>query len=203
MKQILVILVLVALYYFGCSTSEQTVTNSSPQILFQEPLPEMPPTINKLPRKLDIDVLVDENGLVKDVRLSSGNAEWDTSAIASIHQWKFSPARIDEKPIKQWMRMRASIQYVNPLYMSIAKISCNTAQDADSVYAALKHGNDLHELTMPYSIDTVNQDDSSLGEVNIYCFPKRVQENIEHLDTNEFTTPIAYGHQFVIFRRLK
>ncbi len=203
MKQILAVLVLAAIFFDGCSTSEQAVTNSSPQILFQEPLPEMPITINKLPTKMDIDVLVDKDGSVKDVRLPSINVAWDSSATASIRRWKFSPAHINNKPVKQWMQMHASILYVNPLYMSIAKISCTTAQDADSIYAALKRGSDLHALTMPYSIDTVNQDDSSLGEVNIYCFPKRVQENIEHLDTNEFTTPIAYGNQFVIFKRLK
>jgi TonB family protein len=203
MKQIFI--VLIAIYFVGCSTSQPTVMTSTPQILLQEPLPEMPVTLNKPPTKLNIDVLIAENGSVSDVRLpnSSGNSAWDSSAAASIKRWQFSPARMNEKPIKLWMRLRASIQYVSPLYMSLAKISCTTAQAADSVYEALRHGSDLHELTTHYTIDTMNQDHSSLGEVNIYCFPKHIRESIERLDTNEFTAPIAYGDQFVIFKRLK
>ena len=203
MKQIFIFLL--ALYFVGCSTSQPIVMTSTPQILFQEPLPEMPVTLNKPPTKLSIDVLVAENGSVMDVRLpnTSGDLTWDSSAAASIHRWQFSPARMNEKPVKLWMRMRASIQYANPRYISLAKISCATVQAADSVYAALRRGSDLHELTIYYSIDTMNQDNSSLDEVNIYCFPKRIRENIETLDANEFTAPLAYGNQFVIFKRLK
>jgi TonB family protein len=203
MKQILILLAF--LYFAGCSTSQPPVMTSTPQILFQEPLPEIPSTLNRLPTKLDIDILVDEDGSVSKVRLpnSSGNTAWDTSAIASIQQWKFSPARINEKPIKLWTRLRASIQYVNPLYMSLAKISFPSSQEADSVYHALQSGSDLRTISPQYNIDTINQDHGTYGEVNIYCFPKKIRESIEDLNTNEFTAPMHYGNQYVIFKRLK
>ena len=87
--------------------------------------------------------------------------------------------------------------------MSLLKISCTTAQDADSVYDALRHNKNIQQCGFQYNLDTVTQDHNTSNEINIYCFPKDIQNEIQYLSINEYTSPIAYDNQFVIFKRLK
>ena len=54
-----------------------------------------------------LEVLVDENGIVKDLRVfeSSGYDLLDKSAIASLRRWQFTPGTEDGDPARMWVRI--------------------------------------------------------------------------------------------------
>jgi parvulin-like peptidyl-prolyl isomerase len=92
---------------------------------------------------------------------------------------------------------------MKPLYVTLAEIVCTTRERIDSVYKALKHEQDFNELAVSYSIDPSRGNKGVLGEMNIFCYPEQIRRILSDLEIDEFTKPIQYGDQFVIFKRLK
>jgi len=146
-----------------------------------------------------------EDGAVEKVRLrkASGDSAWDSLAVASIKQWRFVPARLDNHPVSAWYRLRITVRYGNPQYLSLAEILCATKEEADSVYEALKHGEDFGELAMHYSVAPSRAMKGILGEVDINLYSENIFGVIKRLSVEEFTKPIKYGNLFAIFKRLK
>ena len=118
----------------GCSTMRQTTDASIPQILIQYPLPIVPESISRTYFGLDIILFVLNDGSVENVRFikGSGDDSWDSLAIETIKRWRFTPARIDNQPISTWTRLRTTVKYANPQYISLAEILCTTVEEADS-----------------------------------------------------------------------
>ena len=54
-----------------------------------------------------LEVLVDENGAVKDLKIveSSGHELLDKSAISSVRRWLFTPGTEDGDPARMWVRI--------------------------------------------------------------------------------------------------
>jgi len=54
-----------------------------------------------------LDVRVDRQGHVQEVRLatSSGSSLLDRTALASVEQWLFEPARKGNEPVEKWVRI--------------------------------------------------------------------------------------------------
>jgi TonB family protein len=189
----------------GCFSIEQTPESVVPQLLFQSPLPALPESIQKKPSEINLAVFILENGTVEQVRFSksSGSHEWDSLAALVIKQWRFSPARIDNKLISTWFHIQARLRYANPLPLSLAEIVCATKDIADSVYEALKQRQDFSELVNRYSIDSTRENHGIIGEVNAYCYPENIRLILTHLEIEDYTKPILYGDQYVIFKRIK
>ena len=80
----------------GCSSMKQTSDASAPQLLLKHPLPLIPESFPRLSFDLDVVLFILEDGSVGKARLLSGSedASWDSLALASIKQWRFTPARI-------------------------------------------------------------------------------------------------------------
>jgi len=53
-----------------------------------------------------LDVRVDQDGRVSDVRLkkSSGSDLLDRTAIETVREWRFQPATVGGKPVAEWYR---------------------------------------------------------------------------------------------------
>lgn len=70
------------------------------------PSPEYPADARSKRREgtVRISVLVDENGLVQDVRVaaSSGSGSLDQAALDCLRTWRFRPACQDGRPITVW-----------------------------------------------------------------------------------------------------
>ena len=56
---------------------------------------------------------------------------------------------------------------------------------------------------MRYSVDPSREMGGILGEININVFPEYIRKFLSELFINDYTKPIQYGDQFVIFKRLK
>jgi len=184
---------------------EQTSDGSVPQLLLKHPLPPIPESFSRLSFDLDVVLFILEDGSVSKARLLKGSddASWDSLAIASIKQWRFTPARTENQPISTWFHLRTKVRYAKLQIMNLAEILCTTPEESDSVYEAIEHGHDFGELAMRYSVDPSREMKGILGEVNINMYPENIYKSIEDLAINGYTKPIKYGDLYVIFKRLE
>ena len=191
--------------FIGCLPIPQTEKPDTPQLIFQSPLPVLPGTIQKLPSEISLALFILEDGTVNQLRFSksSGSIEWDSLAALTIMQWRFSPARLNNKPYRTWFHLRARLHYANPLVLSLAEILCARKEQADSIYEALNHGDEFSVLVRRYSIDTSRENWGIIGEVNVYCYPEHIRRTLARLDVEEYTKPLFYGNQYIIFKRMK
>jgi hypothetical protein len=189
----------------GCSSLPQIAGTSIPQLLVQYPLPEIPTSVQKPPLEIYLALLINKDGSVAKVRFidGSGSITWDSLAAITIKRWQFLPARINDQPVSTWFHLRAPLRYRKPLYLYLAKIECATIERADSVYKALEHGQDFNDLASRYSIDSSYTNRGVLGVVNIYCYPQNIRQYLFLLQIDEFTKPLKYGDQYIIFKRMK
>ena len=88
------------------------------------PAPPIPETIQRPTFNLDVVMFIMEDGTVGQTRMlkGSGDAEWDSLAMASIKQWRFAPARMDNEPVGSWFHMQSTLRYADPQYMNLAEI---------------------------------------------------------------------------------
>ncbi|MDP3149562.1 MAG: peptidylprolyl isomerase [Ignavibacteria bacterium] len=191
--------------FIGCSSTQQTTDNSFPQILTRTPLPVVPTSISQPYFEIDMVLFILENGSVGNIKLrrASGDSVWDSLAVASIRQWHFIPARFESRIISTWFRLKLTVRYANPIYLPLAEILCNTKEDADSVYQQLLRGEDFGELAMRYSVAPSRLMRGMLGEVDINLYAENIFNIIQQLPVGEFTKPLKFGEQFVIFKRLQ
>ncbi len=188
-----------------CTTKPSNDAITPPQLLEISQLPSVPETIYSPNFVLNTEMLVGVDGSVSNVKLlsSSGDKNWDSLAVVSIERWKFSPARLNEKPIPQLIRRKIRVKFATPVYMHLSEILCRTFDYADSAYQALKTGEDFSKVAEHYSIESSNNmKASSLGKVDIYRYPEEIQDQLMKLGENEFTEPISYGENYIIFKRV-
>ena len=203
MKPLVLFFILVC--FAGCSSSEQSTEFTLPELLMQAPLPAFHERVCISRIMLDMKIYVLEDGTVRDVQFlaGSGNTAWDTIAVASIKQWRYSPARYNGRPMKLWFRQKAIVEFSEPTFISLAEIVCNSSEKADSAYASLQHGSDFGEVALQHSIDSSRLKKGILGEVNINLYPGYIKHILARLDAEQCTTPVKFGDQYVIFKRLK
>jgi TonB family protein len=201
----LIVCILCFMYLIGCSSVKQVSEGSTPQLLIQSQLPPIPASIKQPIFDLDVVLFVMEDGTVGKTRMlkGSGDAAWDSLALSSIRQWRFTPARMDNKPIGSWFHMQSTLRYADPQYMNLAEILCTSREEADSVYNVIEQGQNFNELAMRYSVDPSREMGGMLGDVNINVFPENIRKSLSKLIINEYTKPMKYGDLYAIFKRLR
>jgi TonB family protein len=184
---------------------EQIYDGSVPKLLIQSPLPPFSETLTQPVFELETVMFIQEDGSVGKTRMlkGSGDAAWDSLALASMKQWRFTPARMDNKPVGSWFHMQSTLRYANPLHMNLAEILCTTAEEADSIYDAVDKGQNFNELAMKYSVDPSREMSGMLGDVDINMYPENIRKSLSKLIVNDYTKPIQYGDLYAIFKRLK
>lgn len=191
--------------FIGCSSTQQTADDSFPQLLTRTPLPVVPTSISQPYFEMDMVLFILEDGSVGHVKLrrASGDSVWDSLAVASIRQWRFIPARFERRIISTWFRLKLTIRYANPIYFPLAEIVCSKKEEADSIYQQLLRGEDFGELAMRHSVASSRLMKGMLGEVDINLYAEYIFKAIQQLSVGEFTKPLKFGEQFVIFKRLQ
>ena len=54
----------------------------------------------KVAGRVEVEVVVDEQGIVQTAKAVTGNALLTQSAVAAVEKWKFTPFTADGKPVK-------------------------------------------------------------------------------------------------------
>jgi TonB family protein len=188
----------------GCSSMKQWSDGSVPKLLIQTPLPPVPETLGRPLFELETVLFVMEDGTVGRTRMlkGSGDAAWDSLALSAMKQWRFSPARIDNKPVGSWFHMQSTLRYASPQIFNLAEILCTSEEEADSVYELIDQDQDFNELAMRFSVDPSREMGGKLGEVDINLYPENIRKALSKLPFNDYTEPMPYGDLYVIFKKL-
>ncbi|HUI29128.1 MAG TPA: TonB family protein [Candidatus Acidoferrales bacterium] len=195
---------LVVFLYVGCATFGQMGSEITPPTLIQKiPLPSPPPALKSSDFNLKMDLLISKEGKVLYAQLqnSTGDPQWDSAAVKCILQWRYSPAMANGKPIQLKISQLAHVIPSPPLMMKLSEIMCTTMADADSAYAALQTGDSFESLAKKYSASPSAQNGGDLGPVDIHMYEDEVQDVLQKLKPGEYTHPIPFGLNFVIFKR--
>lgn len=189
----------------ACSSTQETIGLTLPELVYQYPLPAFPKPLSTSQIRIELKILVSENGSVRTVEIlnSSGILSWDSSAIVAIRQWKYSPARYNDKPVTIWLRQTAVVKFSDPHYVLLAEILFENEDIADTAFALLEQGADFTEVVKQYSISTSRSSNGALGSVNVQIFPEQIKKVILKLDNGSYTAPIKYGEHYAIFKRVK
>jgi TonB family protein len=189
----------------GCSLFRLTDSSTiEPKLIKQAPLPDIPASLQQ-EFLFYCEMLVDENGNVEKASLikSSGDKAWDSLAVISLLNWKFSPALSGNVPVKKLIHRKVIVHFAEPHRILLAEIILNTITAADSVYNALLNGAEFEYLAVHYSISNSKINGGKLGKVDIQHYSDDINWALAKLKENEFTQPLEYGKYFAIFKRLK
>lgn len=201
MKPILILLVALLA---GCAGSQPDETYVPPTLIDQEPFPALPQQLAAYPQDFHIKLQIGTEGQVLRAELDrwSGDATWDSLAVGRVMKWRFTPAMYNGIPVKIWIDLRACVKCEEPILMGLGEIVCPTHTLADSLYMLLRNGEDFDRLASLYSIAPSRSNQGRLGEVDIHRFPDEVHHVLKDLKTNEFTSPLAVGSYFCIYKRV-
>jgi hypothetical protein len=202
MKKIIIpicLIVLTSCYLFR--TEKDTITE--PRLLKQSSLPAVPSSLYNHDFEFFCELLIVEDGSVQRAKMlsSSGDKTWDSLATISLFDWKFTPALLNGIPIKKVIHNKINVVFVEPIIISLSEILCNKIEEADSLYSALLKGSDFSELAKKYSVSTSKDIGGYLGTVNIQFYTKEIRQILNDLSVNEFTRPLSYGSDYIIFKR--
>jgi hypothetical protein len=192
------------LLFAGCAGSQQIDTYVAPRLIEQEPFPALPPNLAAYSQDFHIKLQIGSDGSVLRVTLEhwSGDADWDSLAVSKIRLWRFTPPMYNGKPIKLWIDLQACVRCAEPVLRGLAEIVCPTRELADSVYALLRQGGEFEQIASLYSIAPSRANRGRLGEVDIHRFPDELHDALSDLQLNEYTSPLAVGSYFCIYKRV-
>ncbi len=199
------ILLFTVLFVSGCALFQpeepQTI---QPKLLKQSSLPPIRAAIYSDNFEFTCELLIDEKGNVERAKLltKSGDATWDSLTTLSLLDWKFSPATTNGIPVKVLIRRRIKVVFEQPELVPLAEIQFNNYKEADSVYNALTQGASFEAMAKKYSVSTTKLIGGSLGTVDIKQYSKDISSVLRRLKDGEFTSPLAFGDRYVIFKKV-
>jgi len=195
-------LLTIAAFMAGCSTLGGLESNIVPPTLIEKTtLPPAPQTVDARDFYLKLELLISKEGKVLHAELqnSSGNKQWDSLAVQSIMQWKYSPATSNGKPIQLKITQTARVVVTQPVMMRLAEIVCATLADADSIYSALEKGAAFDSLAKAHSISATASAGGYMGNIDIHNFQDEIESALKDLKPGEFTHPLQRGQTYVIY----
>ncbi len=199
-----IVFLLGIIFLAGCCATRPEDSIVPPQLLEIYQLPTVPASIYKTDFIIEADMMIKEDGSVGRVNLltQSGSPQWDSLAVLALAKWHFSPAMLAGKAIRTLIRRKIILKFAEPEYINLAEILCPKKSTADSVYEALKKGEDFGSLAKKCSISKSKNTYGMLGHVNLHRYTLKMQEKLLKLEPGEFTMPIEYGNNYIIFKRL-
>jgi TonB family protein len=199
------ILVLIALLFCGCATVQPPeAPDTLPELIYQAPLPPWP-TTNYIPGlTLELMVRVSSDGSVYRAALltPSGDDDWDSLALATIHQWRFSPARVGTTQVPCWIRQKVRVQFEPAMPIVLSELACTDRTLIDSVYELLTQGAPFDSLARVFSVFTSRGKGGFLGQVDARAFPSHIRQKLANLRVGDITKPLVLGQNLVIYKRL-
>ena len=206
MKTLIVVLFAVAMIFYGCSTTQQAESNADqPEIISMTSLPPVAPNFPTNGLRLKILFHISGSGSVMDVKLlsSSGDPDWDHTAIDSMKQWRFAATNIDSLSSGRWIRNTIVLQVQEPLVLTLGELTVDNQSMADSLYSLLQNGSNFDAISkqvLPGGSAPIGR---FIGAVDIARYPKHVRDELRKLVLNDCTHPLRIGSKFTIFKRYK
>lgn len=199
-------LVLLLLLMAGCTAGHELSSSvEAPELVSLVPLPPYHGLSFQQSIKLDLMICVGKDGIVRDVRClnSSNSPDWDTLAMRSVKGWRFTPPRRNGEPTDLWIRQSVTVEFQEPIMMSLGEVSSGSQQYADSVFQVLVRGTEFNDLASQQQFVFPDVRVSVLGTVDITQYPPRVREALTKLRVGECTHPVKVGDRYFVYKRLK
>lgn len=199
------VIVLALVLLVGCAASKRTVVPAdAARVISLTPLPPVSSLSSVGGIRIEVMFLVRPDGSVADVRMleSSNDPAWDLAAADSMRLWKFALQEIDTSEQAIWVRTNVVVQVQEPTVMTLAELTFDSRQDADSVYALLNGGIEFSALAREMYSGPSPRCKWFLGSVNIARYPRHIREVLVSLAVNEFTSPLPVDSQYAIYMRL-
>lgn len=190
----------------GCTVFQpEESTLIQPTLLKQSELPPLRESITNNYFEFYCEMMIDTNGNVLRARILNGTNDpiWDSLAVLSLMDWKYTPAIYGGHPINLLVRRKVKVVYAEPRYITLAEIQCDSREVADTVYTALLNGIDFTSLVLTYSTSSSKARNGLIGDVNVKYFSDDISLAIRKLNEGEFTKPLSYGNHYIIYKRLK
>ncbi len=203
MKNLCVIPLIAVL--FGCASTERSVVPSEqPELVSMVPFPTFTSSYATGGLRLSVLLHVMEDGRINEVKMlgSSGSAAWDSSAIQSIKQWRFTVPHRNGVPVDTWFRQAIVVQFQEPAVRVLGELAVTRQDQADSLYQLIKAGKDFEALARQASV-SLHGHCGFLGSVDLAMFPKQIRDKLQDLKVNDITTPIRVADKFIIYKRFE
>lgn len=188
----------------GCAAPHQTAApDSHTELIRLTPLPPLTSHAMAFGVKLSVVFNVLPDGSTKGVSLlqSSGDPDWDSMAVDSLSQWRFTPLTGEKEQSERWIRYGVVVQVQEPIVMRLAEMIVPNRRKADSLSALLKGGADYDSLAVQALTGGAGGSWRPPESVNIARYPSRVRETLNTLRPDEITEPVRIGLDYVIFKR--
>ncbi len=188
----------------GCASFDSLSSDIVPPALIEKTsLPQPPPSLDGREFYIKMDILVGRDGSVRHVNLtkSSGDSEWDATAIRRIMQWKYSPALLDNKPTQMRIIQTARVVTSAPVMMNLSRIACRSSSQADSAYTLLMRGASFDSTATVFGSSVPVVKSGYVGDVDINQYPEEIRDELQRLSKGRFTTPLPLGPYWAIFMR--
>lgn len=189
----------------SCSSSQLNNEEfTKPELIEQYPLPPIPFYIYEQKFVITLNLYLMEDGSIREVIIDDDrlDKQWAAQAKESILKWRYTPARLNKKPIKVWISQRTVIEIAEPIYFMLSEIQFDSLTAAQRTYTLLKEGAEFGKLANVYSVAASGKSNGFLGNVDVQRYPSELRKEILRLKKNEFTRPLKYGEKYVIFKRL-
>lgn len=85
--------------------SDSVAVKSVPQVRDTVGLNFTTPLLAADPAAIELDVLVDRDGIAREVRIIRGGTPFDSAAVDAVRWWLFDPARSNQTPVPVWTRV--------------------------------------------------------------------------------------------------
>lgn len=196
----LILLLLLA----GCAAPRPTIApEPQSELIRLTPLPPVTSYALAFGVKLTVLFNVLPDGTTKGVSLlkSSGDPEWDSLAVDSLKQWRFTPLTHEQGPAERWIRYGVVVQVQEPIVIRLSEMVVPDRSTADSLSALLKDGADFDSLGVRTLAGGRGGSWKPPESVNIARYPGHVRETLSTLRVGECTEPIRIGLNYVIFKR--
>jgi TonB family protein len=192
----------------GChATQQSTVLPTQPQLLRSTPLPPLTSPTAVLGLKLNVMFRILSDGTVGEVNLltPSGDPKWDTLALRSMKQWRFTRIHHDGGPAETWVRYPVLVQpqIKEPVVMTLGELSAATEREADSLYTLIENGADFDALALNAPGTSAGDQKSYLRTLDIASYPSAVRDDLRRLREEEVTRPLRVDNRFVIYKRYR
>ena len=203
MKSLMTLLVALLLLS-GCATTRETGMVPPRQVLVKvSSFPAFDANVSSKDMDMRVAFLVLANGSIADVQVlkSDGDQAWNSMATVMMKQWHFNPITVDTAPEGRWIQYSLVVHIEDPVVMTLAELTADEQQEADSLYESLKREEAF--VSMEKQIATSPSGDGAkfLGAVDIAAYPQHVRDELRTLRVNHFTHPLRLGNSYVIYVR--
>ena len=197
-------LVLIVIFT-SCSIFQPEESSTiQPKLIKQSALPPVKQSVFNDKYEFYCELVINKHGDVESAKVlkGSGDDSWDSLTSISLLDWKFSPAIMNGIPTKSTVRRKFIVMFEKPVLMSLAEIQVKDITLADSIYKALVSGANFSEMAGKHSLSPSRELKGYLGKIDLKHYSKDIFDILNKLDVGEFTKPLSYGDNFIIFIRL-